>query len=328
MARPEVELLEGAVHLADSVLWFDSPRRREFSFLSHAHGGTLARDSRIIATATTVRLMAQRLGPLPNGLTAPYFHSFDLGPLRLQLHPAGRMFGSAQLLVVRNGVRIAYAGEFSLRSSLTAEAAAVVSCDVLILAAAFGHPRFRLPPGADGGLARIEAFVRRSLAQGDTPVLLADSLGKSPEILRFLGDQGIQLRVDESICAVAKVYRESGCGLPPTPSFRGEVRPGEVLIVPPHRARGAGVRRLPRRHTAAVTDWVIERDPPAGHGADEVIPLSNHADFDQLLHYAEASGARQIYTVHGFSEVLAGELRLRGHRAQPLTTRDQLELFG
>ncbi len=326
MARPEVEWIGGAIHLADSVLWFDSPRRRALSFVSHAHGDHIARHERVIATDATAQLMAERLGGLDQVLTVPYDQPFDVGPLRLTLFPAGHILGSAQLLVVRAGRRIAYTGDLCLSPGLTAEPASVVPCDVLVIEATFGHPRFRFPPRT-AALEQVEGFVRDCLARDESPILLAYALGKSQEVIRHLGEQGLTLRADDRICDISRIYERAGCPMPPVTRFRGDLGPGEVLILPPHRARTPSVRRLPRRRSAVLTGWAVDESTRYRFHADAAIPLSDHADFDQLLRYVEESGAREIYTVHGYCEPLARELCRRGIRARPLDAGRQLELF-
>ncbi|HUB08275.1 MAG TPA: MBL fold metallo-hydrolase [Myxococcales bacterium] len=326
MPQSEVEIVGGAIHLSGSALWFDAPKRQPLSFVSHAHGDHIARHERVIATGATARLMERRLGKLANTLTAPYGQSFDLGPLKLTLFPAGHILGSAQILVERGGRRIVYTGDLCLSPSLTAEAATVVPCDVLVIEATFGHPRYRLPRRPEA-LARVEEFVQRTHAGGGTPVLLAYALGKSQEVIRYLGERGFAIRADDTICALAQVYRDSGCPLPEVARYRGVVAPGEVLVVPPHRVRAPSLRRLPRRRTAILTGWALDGDGARRYRADEAIPLSDHADFDQLVDYVERSGAKQVYTVHGFCQPLADELRARGFRARPLDRGLQLDLF-
>jgi putative mRNA 3-end processing factor len=321
-----VELIGGAIHLSDSILWMDSKQRRELSFVSHAHGDHIARHQRSIATEATARLMQHRLGRLAEVLTVPYFQPFDLGLLRLELYPAGHVLGSAQLLVVRGGRRIVYTGDMSLSEPLTAEPARIVPCDVLVLESTFGNPRYRFPPRQES-LARLEEFVRQTIAEDSVPVVLAYALGKSQEVIRYLGDRGLPLRAPTAVCNLAQVYRQAGCPLPPVARFEGAVFPGEVLLIPPHLHRSHTVRRLPRKRLAVLTGWAVDEGTRFRYGADVAIPLSDHADFDQLVRYAEESGARQIYTVHGFAEELAdalGELRMR---ARPLADGAQLELF-
>ena len=61
-------------------------------------------------------------------------------------------------------------------------------------------------------------------------------------------------------------------------------------------------------------------------GADVAIPYSDHCDFDELVEVVRLTGAEHVYTVHGFADDLAKQLRRRGCRAAPLAKDEQLEL--
>src|SRR3954468_14170505 len=141
-----VEMRRGGLHLTNSVLGLDARRKSELSFVSHAHTDHIARHERVIATRPTLRFMEHRLGPLQSALPAPYRRPFELGPLNVELLPAGHVMGSAQIRVTRDdGHRVVYTGDISLEPSLTSEAAEIVECDTLVLESTFGHSRFRFP---------------------------------------------------------------------------------------------------------------------------------------------------------------------------------------
>ena len=53
-----------------------------------------------------------------------------------------------------------------------------------------------------------------------------------------------------------------------------------------------------------------------------MLPLSDHADYDELLRTAQESGATRIYTVHG-PESFAGRLRALGLAAEHLGAHPQ-----
>ncbi len=142
-----VELRSAGLHLTGTSLWLDAHRKSELSFVSHAHSDHIARHERVIATSPTMRLMSHRLGPMAAALPVPYNRPFDLVPLRIELLPAGHILGSAQIRVTRmDGRRIVYTGDLNLAPSLTAEAAQVAECDILIIESTFGHPKYCFPP--------------------------------------------------------------------------------------------------------------------------------------------------------------------------------------
>jgi putative mRNA 3-end processing factor len=331
MPRPlaaEIEVTSDGMRVAESPLFLDARRPRALSFVSHAHSDHIARHDRVIATSATASLLAAKLGRIKRAsvVTAPYGQAFDLGALKLSLHPAGHVKGSAQILIRREGRRILYTGDLGLSPSMTAEAAEVVPCDVLILESTFGHPRYRLPPRPEA-LARVDEFVAAAFRRNEVPVLQAYALGKGQEIIAHLARRGIPVRAERSIGAMTAAYRVAGCDLPIPHRFSGTVEPGEVLLVPPHPTRGCSLREVPRRRTAVLTGWAVDAGAARRYGADEAIALSDHADCQGLLEYAAATGARRVFTVHGFCQHLAKELRANGIQAQPLDKANQLELF-
>ena len=174
-----VELKKQGLHLTGTPLWLDARRKSELSFVSHAHSDHIARHVRTIATSATLKFMTHRLGTLPSALPVPYGRGFDLGPLYLELLPAGHILGSAQLRVTRDdGVRVVYTGDLNTVPSLTAEPVQVAECDTLIIESTFGHPRYTFPP-KERVLADIEAWCRDKLERGVAPILLGYPLGKS-----------------------------------------------------------------------------------------------------------------------------------------------------
>src|SRR5437660_152435 len=124
-----VELRRNSLHLTGTPLALDATRKAPLCFVSHAHTDHIGRHERTIATAATLRFMAHRLGKVGSPLAVPYRRPFELGPLVLELLPAGHILGSAQLRVIRaDGTRVVYTGDLNVAPSLTAEPLEVAEC--------------------------------------------------------------------------------------------------------------------------------------------------------------------------------------------------------
>ncbi len=329
MARLPIELVGGELHVPGSVLFLDARRRMKCAFVSHAHGDHIGRHDRTIATHATVALMRHRLGERvrSEALPAAYRAPFGLGELTLELYPAGHVLGSAQLRVARNGTAIGYTGDLCLEPTLTAEPAEVVPCDMLVMESTFGLPRYVFPPKEEV-LASIRGFVDDTLSDGATPVLLGYALGKAQEILKFLGEAGYRCRAHPVVHAVNRVYESLGISLPNVRPLGPEgAQPGEVVVAPPHLGGSASVARIRRKRTAVLTGWAVEGGRFRWRSVNAAFPLSDHADFPALLRYARATGARRVFTVHGYAEELARALGREGIRAEPLREQRQLELL-
>jgi putative mRNA 3-end processing factor len=330
VARLSVEVNRGDLRVAGSALFLDARRRSPCAFISHAHGDHLARHDRTIATAATLALARHRLGARAEkgeALPAGYREPFGLGDLEIELFPAGHVLGSAQIRVRRNGVSVCYTGDLCTDETLTAEAAEVVPCDVLVVESTFGKPRYEFPPKREV-LARIREFVDAALSDGATPVLLGYALGKAQEILRYLaGECGYRCRAHPAVHAVNRIYESLGTSLGPVALLGDEPPgPGEVVVAPPHLARSGPLRHLRNRRTAMLTGWAVD-GARWFRNVDAAFPLSDHADFPSLLRYVKATGAGRVFTVHGYADELAQALRKERIRAEPLAEKMQLELL-
>jgi putative mRNA 3-end processing factor len=272
--------------------------------------------------------MAHRLGKLAAALPVSYGRPFELGPLVMELLPAGHVLGSAQLRVTRaDGHRVLYTGDINLEPSLTAEPLQAAECDTLVIESTFGHPRYRFPPKRET-LERVERWCREQLERGVAPVLLGYPLGKSQEAMKALAGRGFDLVAHSSIFEMAQLYAELGVPIERLRCFDGTVKPGEVLFFPPHLSRSGGLSGVGPRATAVLTGWALDAGAAYRYGAQVAFPLSDHADCPSLVKYVKATGAREVLTHYGFKAELAQVLRDEGIDARPLGGKpQQLALF-
>ncbi len=323
----EVELGPRGLVVRGTGLHLDARRKSALSFVSHAHGDHIARHQSVIATAETLALLEHRLGRVPEARPLAYRAPIEVEGLGVELFPAGHVLGSAQIRITRpDRRRVVYTGDLNVRPSATAAATEVASCDVLVIEATFGHPRYRFPP-RDAIVAGLMAFIERSLGEGRTPILFGYALGKAQEAARLVGDAGYPVAAHATVWSLCRVYERCGVSFPNLRRYDGRAGKGEVLVFPPNLARSATVSRVTPRRTAILSGWALDGNARYRYGTDEAIPLSDHADFDGLVEYALATGARRVFTHHGFDQDLALALRNRGVDAQPLRPKAQLELF-
>jgi len=327
---PPVEFC-GGIRVAGTPLWLDAGSAKDLSFVSHAHLDHVARHKTMIATAPTARFCRDRVG-VRDVLTPPFAQPFRLGEITVELLPAGHILGSAQIRVTlpaaRGGVTVGYTGDFSPVPSLAAEAAVPLPCDVLVIEATFGAPRYAFPPKEEV-MTGIEAFIARTRREEGTPVFLAYPLGKSQELAARLGAAGHRVRVHKAVWENCKAYEEFGAVFPNLHKFTDGTRKDEVLIFP-HRAKGSRVlEKVKGPRFAAVTGWAMDPGAKYRLKVDEAFPLSDHADFEGLMGHVKNSRASKVYVVHGFVEEFVRALRSRGVDASPLKPieRQQLELF-
>jgi Cft2 family RNA processing exonuclease len=154
-------------------------------------------------------------------------------------------------------------------------------------------------------------------------VIEAYTLGKAQEVTKILTSEGIPVLQHGKVYEITRVYQSFGIDFGECSVYRGRPQPGHVLVVPPRSRSLEGVRREVR---FAVTGWAKKNSAKHRLGVDVAIPLSDHADYDDLLEAVDRVGARRVFCTHG-PESFVDRLRDIGVDAHPLDRPSQMRLF-
>src|SRR5438105_2443462 len=100
----------------------------------------------------------------------------------------------------------------------------------------------------------------------------------------------------------------------------------KVLICPPSASHSAVIGKIPRKRVGMISGWAVDPNAIYRYQVDAAFPLSDHADYDDLLRYVELVGPKRVFTLHGFAAQFARDLRARGIEAWALTEENQMEL--
>ena len=157
-------------------------------------------------------------------------------------------------------------------------------------------------------------------------MLLGYSLGKAQEILSALHEAGVPVMLHSTIVKMTEAYGALSHTFPDYEVFDPSRAAGHVLLLPPSAARSQAVRRLKVCRTAMLTGWALMPGAKFRYQVDEIFPLSDHADYPELLQCVEQVHPRLVYTVHGYASEFARDLRARGLEAWSLVSDDQMEL--
>jgi DNA ligase-1 len=322
----QVEFRAG-VWLPQTGWWLDAHFPQARSFVSHAHSDHIAPHDEILCCAGTARLMRARMPGARTEHVLPFGHAEALTPdTTVTLHPAGHIHGSAQSLLhhAEHGTLL-YTGDFKLRPGRSAEKCATPRADTLIMETTFGRPHYVFPP-TEAVLADIAAFCHACLDDGETPVLFGYSLGKSQELLCGLAEARLPVMLHTQTVRLTRIYEELGLAFPPWRPFDAAELAGHVVICPPQSASSGFLKKIPRRRTAVITGWALDPGAIYRYQCDAAFPLSDHADYPDLLRFVEAVQPKRVFTLHGFTQDFARTLRERGIEAWALGEDNQLEL--
>lgn len=315
--------------LSASGIAVDFTRRQTLGFVSHAHADHLARHALTLCTPETESLARHRLKskPMQQFRTLRYHVPLDWEGTRLTVYPAGHCLGSAMLLAedLESGRSLLYTGDFKLGRSATCPEAVVPRADELVIESTFGTPKYRMP-SREETIARLIEEVGNTLADGLTPVVYAYSLGKGQEVTKLLTDAGFPVQQHKSTFEISAIYRRHGVDLGDVVLLEKHTsEPGRVLLVPPQAGRYAGSFTTPTRpRTFVVTGWAIEKGATYKYGVDVALPLSDHADYDELIEAVRRAAPERVFCTHG-DTAFVDRLNDLGFHARPLENHCQYQ---
>ena len=290
----------------------DHARRGHAAYVTHEHGAPLLR-ARLGAD-----LVVQPLR---------YGETLTIGAVRVSLHPAGHVLGSAQVRLEHRGEVWVVSGDYKLDADGVSAAFEPVRCHTFITESTFGLPIYRWPD-PEAVLAQLLHWWQVQASAGRISVVYAYGLGKAQRLLAALARAGTALPgpilVHPAVEPLNAVHRALGVALAPTQplaSTTSRAQAGRALVLAPPAAQGGRMlRRLGEQADAHVSGWMLVRGQRRRRGVDAGFVLSDHADWPALQRAIAASGAERVLVTHGYVMPLVRHLQEQGLQAQPLVT--------
>lgn len=318
-----LELRKQGLYCEAGDFYIDPMGPVDRAVVTHAHSDHARRGAKHYHTPRSgVGLVKARLGQKISISGHEYGQVFSIGSVKLSLHPAGHILGSAQVRLEHGGEVWVVTGDYKREPDPTCEPFESVPCDVLVTEATFGTPAYRWEKGKDLG-AEILEWWNENAAAGRHSIVCAYSLGKTQRILGELhGRAPKRILLDPAAMALTDCYREWGIALAdyaclesvPDGEFEGE------LIVAPSSFLRSGHQSLNKSLSAFASGWMAQGQGSGqryGHasGYDHGFTMSDHADWDDLLRSVRESGARRVYVQHRGTGALVRKLRAEGLEA-------------
>ena len=302
----------------------------DFALISHAHSdhARLPKrcDSTFITSKETHALLEEKSSPELKLKKLAFGKKMGCGDFSLSLESAGHILGSSQA-VFEGRLKVAVTNDFKLQDSLLFKGAEPQDCDILVIESTFGLPEYSFPE-REQTYQEMASWLKENIAKNKLVLLGGYSLGKAQELTKLVNEYlGEAPLVYETVYAFNQTYGRHGVNLGDYIKLEHNLNEANVLILPPHLIDQSLVQFL-RQATnkqvvsATATGW------QARNGGQKAFPLSDHADFNQLLAYVEAANPKKVFTVHGFEREFAHYI---GRRlkipAQPLSSYKQKNLI-
>jgi putative mRNA 3-end processing factor len=313
MDVPLLESRDSGLYCAGGDFYIDPWAPVARAVVTHAHSDHAHPGSGSYLTARAGgAILRARLGTEALIRAVEYGERFMVGDVKVSLHPAGHILGSAQVRLERGGEVWVVSGDYKLGADPTCAPFEPVRCHTFVTESTFGLPVFRWR-GQGEVMAEIHAWWRGNQEAGKRSLLFAYPLGKAQRLLAAL-DAGVgPIHVHESVETYSRLYREQDVALPAPEA--GKVTPRALVLAPPGTHNGEWARSLGASSTAMVSGWMRIRGPRRRRSLDRGFVLSDHADWPELLRAIDATGAETVWVTHGFRAPLVRWLEEHGRHA-------------
>jgi len=290
--------------------------RADYVFVSHAHVDhmhTPSKNERVIASEVTKELAGAR--------------GYDLGDTLeevegVELLDSGHILGSR---AIRIADEVYYTGDASGRARAFLGKCKTRQARVLVMETTYGVPEYTFPQTAKL-VKEVNALVASAYDRGLPVVLMGYPLGKA-QLLSYFFSSWDPVYYHTKVFAMNRIHIEHGVPLKPGKVYDPAKDPDSLphgpwlMVSPMSSGRGKTMAHLKKKYGAvlvAFSGWALGGGYSRSMGADYSFPLSDHCDYPELVKLVEAVSPEMVYTVHGFANEFARDLRKMGFSARPL----------
>jgi putative mRNA 3-end processing factor len=325
MSDPLVISTARGLYCPRGGFYIDPWRPVDLALITHGHGDHLRRGcERYIVAEPGLAIAAIRTGGGGRLQPVPYGEPLRLGEVRVSLHPAGHVLGSAQIRIDDGHEVWVVSGDYKRVPDPTCAAFEVVPCNVLISETTFALPVYRWPH-PQRVMREIHDWWQTNRERGLASVLFCYALGKAQRVLAELSaftDETVY--VHGALVPLIDAYRAAGIEMVPTASATTSKKKeyaGALVLAPPSAAGSPWMRRFGEHSSGFCSGWMRVRGNRRRRGYDRGFVLSDHVDWPGLLQTFEETGARRILLTHGHSEAMTRYLLEQGRDAATLATQ-------
>lgn len=291
--------------------------------ITHAHSDHARWGSKhYLCHHLTKPLLQLRLGD-NNYQSVEWNEPVDINGVRVSLHPAGHIIGSSQVRVEYQGEIWVVSGDYKTENDGLSGTFEPVPCHVFITESTFGLPIYNWKPQEEI-FNTIRNWVLNNHAEGKTSVLMAYSLGKAQRLLPCIEATGLPVFLHGAVYNVHQALVNAGVLLPAVqrvqPDMPKETFKGNVIIAPGSADGTPWMKRFQPYSVGVCSGWMQVRGNVRRRNADAGFALSDHADWNGLLHTIKATGAQKVYVTHGFQSAFSRYLNETGIEAAEVKT--------
>lgn len=303
-----LEFTDEGIFCKQAGVYIDPWKPVDKAILTHAHSDHARWGSQFyLCHFDSVPLVKLRLGDVHvDGLG--YGETIHINGIKISLHPAGHIIGSAQVRLEKDGEVWAVSGDYKLEDDGVSKSYENVKCDVFVTESTFGLPVYRWKP-QQIIYNEINEWWRQNAGEGKTSVLFGYALGKAQRLLQNVDHSIGPVLTHGAIDNINVALISAGIKLKPsrriTPDLPKDIFRNSLVLAPPSTINSPWMKRLHPYSTAIASGWMTLRGPRRRRSVDRGFALSDHADWNGLNKAVKESGADRIVITHGYRNTFA-----------------------
>ena len=308
------------LYCAAGDFYIDPHRAVDLAIITHAHSDHARRGSKkYICVRSGEGLLKSRLGQKIEVETYEYGETFYLNNVKVSMHSAGHILGSAQVRVEYKGEVWVASGDYKRDADPSCDPFENVKCDTFITEATFGTPKFVWQKNLEHG-RMIHEWWSNNEKRGLNSILFGYSLGKAQRILAELHPHAHKpVLIHNTIHDLNECYRRENRKLADTVLLMDKIKElifdqrlqGELILAPPSILSEGWIHHLGNYSKAFASGWM---QGGWRNNYDKGFVMSDHADWNDLNLTIKETGAKKVYVQHR-DGALIRHLKLQGIQA-------------
>jgi putative mRNA 3-end processing factor len=320
-----VDFTSSGLYCPIADVYIDPWKPVDKAIITHAHSDH-ARIGNMdyLAHKDTIPLLKHQLGKYLSVQGLSYGESICMNGVKISLHPAGHIIGSAQVRIEYKGEVWVISGDYKLDADGISKPFESVKCDVFVTESTYGLPVFHWRNQMEV-FAEINNWWAANAAANKTSILAGYVLGKAQRLICNLDNDIGDVYVHSSIENINQVLRANGTPIPQVnviDAFTDFSKlTNAIVLAPPSTLNSAWIQKFESASVAIASGWMSLRGTRRRKDIDCGFVLSDHADWDQLKEAVTASGAKKVFVTHGYSSSLSRWMDTQGIDATEIETK-------
>ncbi|TKB96764.1 ligase-associated DNA damage response exonuclease [Pedobacter cryophilus] len=304
------------IYCPQANVYIDPWKPVKNAIITHAHADHAKwGNENYLSHHLSIPILKFRLGDI-NVQGVEYGEEIIINGVKISLHPAGHIPGSAQVRLEYKGEIWCASGDYKLQLDGISTPFEPVRCHHFVTESTFGLPIYRFPDSQTVHQDMNDWWLKNK-EEEKTSVIIGYALGKAQRIIKHLDPAIGTIYTHGAVDNLNRILEKTGLELPPTKRIISDTNKslfkGNIVVAPPSAIGSPWMKRFLPYSVAICSGWMQLRGTRRRKSADRGFVLSDHADWAGLNQAIKETGAENVYVTHGYKSAFAKWLRENLH---------------